>query len=317
MASRTESLWRATHQVGGFAPLDRNLDVDVAIVGGGISGLTAALILVARRQTGGGARARHDRQRRDRKHDEPSDRSGRWPLPDAHPRLRRERRAPRRAVKPRRHRLDRSARERSRHRLRLPAGPRVPLHRAREGHAVAGGRARRGAPGGMRRRMDRRHPAPVRDTWRRAVGQPGAAARHRLPRRAAEGGDLPGSAAVREHARRRRPRRRAVPGRDRSRHRARRRRLRRRECSREQPRVAPHQDRRLPVVRDRRGRAVGTSARPLLGHGRSLSLHAHARDRRTDLSDRRRRGSSNRQEDRHRANATSGSSPTRRSDSGC
>jgi glycine/D-amino acid oxidase-like deaminating enzyme/nitrite reductase/ring-hydroxylating ferredoxin subunit len=45
MASRTESLWRATHQVGGFAPLDRNLDVDVAIVGGGISGLTAALIL--------------------------------------------------------------------------------------------------------------------------------------------------------------------------------------------------------------------------------------------------------------------------------
>jgi glycine/D-amino acid oxidase-like deaminating enzyme/nitrite reductase/ring-hydroxylating ferredoxin subunit len=45
MASRTESLWRATHQIGGFAPLDRNLDVDVAIVGGGISGLTAALIL--------------------------------------------------------------------------------------------------------------------------------------------------------------------------------------------------------------------------------------------------------------------------------
>src|SRR5687767_6226569 len=45
MASRTESLWRATHQVGGFAPLDGNLDVDVAIVGGGISGLTAALIL--------------------------------------------------------------------------------------------------------------------------------------------------------------------------------------------------------------------------------------------------------------------------------
>src|SRR5688572_31717600 len=45
MGSRTESLWRATHKVGGFAPLDRNLDVDIAIVGGGISGLTAALIL--------------------------------------------------------------------------------------------------------------------------------------------------------------------------------------------------------------------------------------------------------------------------------
>ena len=45
MATRTESLWRATYKVGGFAPLDRNLDVDIAIVGGGISGLTAALIL--------------------------------------------------------------------------------------------------------------------------------------------------------------------------------------------------------------------------------------------------------------------------------
>jgi glycine/D-amino acid oxidase-like deaminating enzyme/nitrite reductase/ring-hydroxylating ferredoxin subunit len=45
MASRTESLWRATHPLSGFAPLDRDLAVDVAIVGGGISGLTAATIL--------------------------------------------------------------------------------------------------------------------------------------------------------------------------------------------------------------------------------------------------------------------------------
>jgi glycine/D-amino acid oxidase-like deaminating enzyme/nitrite reductase/ring-hydroxylating ferredoxin subunit len=45
MATRTESLWRGTHPVGGFAPLPGNLSTDVAIVGGGISGLTAALIL--------------------------------------------------------------------------------------------------------------------------------------------------------------------------------------------------------------------------------------------------------------------------------
>jgi glycine/D-amino acid oxidase-like deaminating enzyme/nitrite reductase/ring-hydroxylating ferredoxin subunit len=45
MAGRTESLWRATHQVGGFRPLTGNLDADVAVVGGGITGLTAALML--------------------------------------------------------------------------------------------------------------------------------------------------------------------------------------------------------------------------------------------------------------------------------
>lgn len=45
MSSSTESLWRATHQLGGFPPLPGSLDADVAIVGGGISGLTAASIL--------------------------------------------------------------------------------------------------------------------------------------------------------------------------------------------------------------------------------------------------------------------------------
>jgi glycine/D-amino acid oxidase-like deaminating enzyme/nitrite reductase/ring-hydroxylating ferredoxin subunit len=45
MASSTQSLWRATHQVGGFAPLSGDSHADVAIVGGGISGLTAALVL--------------------------------------------------------------------------------------------------------------------------------------------------------------------------------------------------------------------------------------------------------------------------------
>ena len=45
MTGRTDSLWRATHQPGGFAPLARNIDVDIAIVGGGITGLTAAVLL--------------------------------------------------------------------------------------------------------------------------------------------------------------------------------------------------------------------------------------------------------------------------------
>ena len=45
MTSRTESLWRATHQLGGFPALPGSLEADVAIVGGGISGLTAAVIL--------------------------------------------------------------------------------------------------------------------------------------------------------------------------------------------------------------------------------------------------------------------------------
>jgi glycine/D-amino acid oxidase-like deaminating enzyme/nitrite reductase/ring-hydroxylating ferredoxin subunit len=45
MKGHTDSLWRATRQLGGFAPLAGSLDVDVAIVGGGISGITAAVLL--------------------------------------------------------------------------------------------------------------------------------------------------------------------------------------------------------------------------------------------------------------------------------
>src|SRR5215213_6293238 len=45
MSSRSESLWRATCPVRGFAPLAGDVSADVAIVGGGISGLTAAVIL--------------------------------------------------------------------------------------------------------------------------------------------------------------------------------------------------------------------------------------------------------------------------------
>ncbi len=49
MKSHTDSLWRATRQTsngpGGFAPLAGPLEVDVAVVGGGITGITAALIL--------------------------------------------------------------------------------------------------------------------------------------------------------------------------------------------------------------------------------------------------------------------------------
>lgn len=45
MTSRTPSLWHATHELGGFAPLNGSIQTDVAIVGAGISGLTAAVIL--------------------------------------------------------------------------------------------------------------------------------------------------------------------------------------------------------------------------------------------------------------------------------
>jgi glycine/D-amino acid oxidase-like deaminating enzyme/nitrite reductase/ring-hydroxylating ferredoxin subunit len=45
MKGHTDSLWRATRQLGGFAQLAGPLDVDVAIVGGGISGITAAVLL--------------------------------------------------------------------------------------------------------------------------------------------------------------------------------------------------------------------------------------------------------------------------------
>jgi glycine/D-amino acid oxidase-like deaminating enzyme/nitrite reductase/ring-hydroxylating ferredoxin subunit len=45
MTFHTESLWNATHQLRRFAPLAGDRDTDVAVVGGGISGLTAAVLL--------------------------------------------------------------------------------------------------------------------------------------------------------------------------------------------------------------------------------------------------------------------------------
>lgn len=45
MTLKTESLWRATRPAPPFPRLDRNLEVDVLIVGAGITGLTAAVLL--------------------------------------------------------------------------------------------------------------------------------------------------------------------------------------------------------------------------------------------------------------------------------
>ena len=45
MTTRPESLWRATHQLRRYGPLHRSMETDVAVVGAGISGITAALLL--------------------------------------------------------------------------------------------------------------------------------------------------------------------------------------------------------------------------------------------------------------------------------
>ena len=45
MDSRTQSLWHATHHIRHFAPLSRALAADVIVIGGGITGLTAAVLL--------------------------------------------------------------------------------------------------------------------------------------------------------------------------------------------------------------------------------------------------------------------------------
>jgi glycine/D-amino acid oxidase-like deaminating enzyme/nitrite reductase/ring-hydroxylating ferredoxin subunit len=48
MTPQTQSIWRATVQPPAFSSLTRDLEVDVAIVGGGVSGLTAAVLLSGR-----------------------------------------------------------------------------------------------------------------------------------------------------------------------------------------------------------------------------------------------------------------------------
>ena len=45
MTYRTESLWRATHQLGRHSSLNGDRETDVVIVGAGITGLTAAALL--------------------------------------------------------------------------------------------------------------------------------------------------------------------------------------------------------------------------------------------------------------------------------
>ena len=50
-AGRRLSLWSATGGIATYAPLDAPLDVDVAVIGGGIAGLTAALALKRAGQT--------------------------------------------------------------------------------------------------------------------------------------------------------------------------------------------------------------------------------------------------------------------------
>ena len=50
-AGRLLSLWSATGGTANYASLDASLDVDVAVIGGGIAGLTAALALKRAGQT--------------------------------------------------------------------------------------------------------------------------------------------------------------------------------------------------------------------------------------------------------------------------
>src|ERR1041385_8513160 len=42
---KTESYWRHTNGFPGFAALDRDMEVDVVVVGGGLTGITAAYLL--------------------------------------------------------------------------------------------------------------------------------------------------------------------------------------------------------------------------------------------------------------------------------
>ncbi|MGB6058480.1 MAG: hypothetical protein WBF71_09460 [Microthrixaceae bacterium] len=44
--SQLSSVWLATTATTGYQPLSGDRDVDVAVIGGGITGLTTALLLV-------------------------------------------------------------------------------------------------------------------------------------------------------------------------------------------------------------------------------------------------------------------------------
>jgi monoamine oxidase len=67
-SARRESVWIATTEEPGFGPLDQPIDLDLAVLGAGIAGLSSALLLKraglrvavveAERVSGGTARPR-------------------------------------------------------------------------------------------------------------------------------------------------------------------------------------------------------------------------------------------------------------------
>ena len=259
----SESLWIDSTSYPRFERLTRELTVDVAIVGGGITGLTAASLLKSAGKRVAVIDARRVARGRDGLYDRPPDR-GRGLLvrhPDLA--LRRRRRPPSAPGDARRPRHDRRLRARPRHRVRLPPRARVLLHgdgRRRRGRPR---RARGGPPPGPGRRRDHRRIPALRGQGGAALRRPGPLPPPRVPAAAARIDSRRRLRGVRGVTRARGGGRHALRAEDRDGHDPGDRR-RDGHARAHQPAGAPDEARALPLVRARlrsrrRGRATGST----------------------------------------------------------
>ena len=167
IASKRTSLWLDTRPRAGFPRLDRPLSVDVAVLGGGIVGISTALLLEARRHDRRRRRGRSRRRGRDGPHDGEAQLAARADLREALVELRRRRRARLRRGEPGRDRAGRAVGRGGGDRVRLPAQAELHVrHLARRPRATSRGRSRRHSGPGCRPPTPRRPTCPTRSPAR-------------------------------------------------------------------------------------------------------------------------------------------------------
>ena len=217
MPNYTNSVWSEATPAPPYAPLAGNVAVDVAVVGGGITGITAALLLARAGRRVAVVEARRIGKGETGKTTAHLTEALDVPYQTLDVALRLRRRAAGRRRAARRDRAHRDVRRRVRDRVRLSPRVRLRLRRDEGGARRAGARGRDRAQAGRGGGAGRSGAAAVPDRGRAALRQPGDDPPAAVPAGAGARVRRDARADLRGHAGRRDRRGRAVPGHQRSR----------------------------------------------------------------------------------------------------